>query len=121
MQKLKPRLEKLLISLLLTSFIPTVGKTNDFANGSFNIPTLPAGVARVTCEEVLDKCGQAVEAKNKHIQKLELGLAKQTERVVDLSSQLEDKNSQLQAWYRNPFVVGALGLVAGAAVITFAK
>jgi hypothetical protein len=95
--------------------------TNDLAHRGVHIPTLPVGVARVTCEEVLEKCGQAVEAKNKQIQKLELGLAKQTERVVDLSSQLEDKNSQLQAWYRNPFVVFSIGLVAGAAVITFAK
>jgi hypothetical protein len=76
---------------------------------------------RVTCEEVIAKCDAALAAKNTQIKKLELGLTAQTERVADLSSQLEDKNSQLQAWYRNPFVVGALGLVAGAAIITFAK
>jgi hypothetical protein len=93
---------------------------NDRADLHRHYRVLPS-VRLTTCEEVISKCDSALEAKNKQIKKLELGLTTQTERVADLSSQLEDKNQELQAWYRNPFVVGALGLVAGAAVITFAK
>lgn len=77
--------------------------------------------AQTRCDELVLACDRVVAAKNNQIEKLELGLAKQTERVVDLTSQLESKNEQLQAFYRNPFVMLSLGLVAGAAVITFAK
>lgn len=97
--------------------------TSEIANAgdhrSSDYSSLPS--VRLSCEDVISKCDAAIAAKNKHIEKLELGLTTQTQRVADLSSQLEDKNSELQSWYRNPFVVGALGLVAGAAVITFAK
>lgn len=74
----------------------------------------------VTCEEVIQKCDAALEAKNKQIKKLELGLATQTERVADLSSQLEDKNSQLQSPFRNPFIMGTVGVLIGIVVTGYA-
>lgn len=109
---------KVIILLLATS----TGMASDHvlrnhARESYHVGVLPG----VTCDEVISKCDAALAAKNKQIQKLELGLTKQTERVADLSQQVEDKNQQLQAWYRNPLIVGALGLVAGAALITWAK
>ena len=74
----------------------------------------------LTCEEVLSKCDAVLAAKNKQIEKLELGLAAQTGRVADLSNQLEDKNSQLQSPFRNPFVMTAVGVVIGILVTGYA-
>jgi hypothetical protein len=97
----------------------TGAAANDRAVRGHSNSALP--VSGLSCEDVLKKCDAALDAKNRQIEKLELGLTKQTERVADLSAQVEDKNQQLQAWYRNPFVMLSIGLVTGAAVITFAK
>lgn len=77
--------------------------------------------AETSCREVISKCDDALAAKNKQISKLELGLTQCAGRTVDLQAQIQSKNEQLQAFYRNPFVMLALGAVAGVAVIEFVK
>lgn len=76
--------------------------------------------AQPSCDSVLAKCDAALAAKNKHIEKLELGLTKQTERVADLSNQVQEANEKLQSPFRNPFIVGTVGVALGILIMGIA-
>jgi hypothetical protein len=73
----------------------------------------PTPTAKVTCQDVIKACDQALEDKNKAIEKLNLGLAESTKQAGELSVELDKKEKQLSAWYRNPFILIGLGLLGG--------
>lgn len=74
-----------------------------------------------TCDEVLTACDRALNFQ------IEMNEA-QRELLVDMESLnraqadlISQKNNQLEAWYRNPFVVGGVGIsvgvILGAAIV----
>ena len=89
---------------------------------------LIASPAVASCEEVLDSCNTAVEkckdtvdAKNETIRLCNLMVTDAVGEVGRLNGVVADRNEQLDAWYRNPWIVGILGFAAGVVVIEVAK
>ncbi len=70
--------------------------------------------AETTCHDVIRTCDRALEEKEKEVKICDLGLKQTLEHNQELSSELESKQKSLEAWYRNPFVMLALGGLAGA-------
>ena len=66
------------------------------------------------CEQVLSACDQALRAKQRELDLADLGIQYRQDEV----SRLQKENAQLReqsgAWYNNPVVFAALGVIAGA-------
>lgn len=45
----------------------------------------------------------------------------QDDQISALSSSINEKNQALSAWYRNPVTDGLIGVIVGAALITYLK
>lgn len=76
------------------------------------ISTSPALSA--TTEELLSACDAALTAKKDEARICDLGVKlyqNEIERVTKENAQLRESN---QAWYKNPFVWAAIGVIAGA-------
>lgn len=71
------------------------------------------------CKQLTDKADKIIAEQQKTIDLYKQKDAQQTKNLVDLSTSLDDKTAQLSAWYRNPFIVGTLGLLVGAAGATY--
>jgi chromosome segregation ATPase len=65
------------------------------------------------CNKALEACDQALEAKDELIQKYTSALDGCNKQVIQLSVDLEKIQAEKSAWYRNPLVVGLLGVVTG--------
>ena len=73
--------------------------------------------ARLTqCVEVVDQCKTALEARKREVELCRLGLQQSQSTNSQLNEELEQKNKQLEAWYRNPWLLLAIGLVGGVAL-----
>lgn len=67
-----------------------------------------------TCDDVLNSCDSALKAKQRELDLADLGVKirdEDRERLQKENTQLRDRG---QAWYSNPFVFAALGVIAGA-------
>lgn len=73
------------------------------------------------CKDVIAKCDATIEAKNKALGLCNLALVKAEESNGALQTQVTDKNDQLGSWYRNPFIVGIMGVLAGGAAYALIK
>lgn len=74
-----------------------------------------------SCDEALTAAGEVIEAKKKVISLCNLGLSQTLEKNKILKIEVDEKSRELDAWYRNPFIVGALGIAAGIVIIEVAK
>lgn len=68
------------------------------------------------CDEAVESCKAALEARKEEIKLCRLGLSQSLDRNDQLARELDDKNSQLQKFYRNPFIMTTLGVVIGIVV-----
>jgi hypothetical protein len=66
--------------------------------------------------EVVDQCKTALDARKREIELCSLGLQQVQSSNAQLNEEIENKNAQLSAFYRNPWLMIALGLVAGVAL-----
>lgn len=73
------------------------------------------------CDKALTACDAALEARKKEVSLCNLALTQTLDQNYNLNLQLDDKNAELNKWYRNPFVVFALGVAAGIVVIEAVK
>jgi hypothetical protein len=105
--------------MLLVLSLSTMGVASEYPNGPGAAP-LDVAPPGVTCSDVLGKCDAALTARKRQVEKLQLGLTQQSQRVADLYAQVEEKNAQLQSPLRNPFVMGAIGALIGIAVTGYA-
>lgn len=76
--------------------------------------------ASATCDSVLDKCVVAVaecriakDERNKEVELCRLGLTQAREYGGLMTEKVIERDDQLSAWYRNPFVVGVIGVLIG--------
>lgn len=69
------------------------------------------------CEQALGSCAHLVDAQKKEIGLCRLGLTQSLDNNAMLSIEIKDKQDQLQSWYRNPFVMVAVGLVLGGVAV----
>ena len=65
------------------------------------------------CNAVLGKCGEVVKAKNKELDLCHVGLKQSLDFSAETNKQLDEANAKLQSPLRNPFVMVALGMIAG--------
>lgn len=65
---------------------------------------------------MVDSCQAALTARKDELQLCNLGLAQSQSRSAHLNQEVENKNGQLAAWYRNPMIMLALGILAGVAL-----
>jgi hypothetical protein len=79
--------------------------------------------ALADCQQTLDlclgaetKCKAAIGQKNQEIQLCRLAVSKGVEQNSQLNQTIESQDAKLSAWYRNPFLLLAIGLVAGVAL-----
>jgi hypothetical protein len=66
---------------------------------------------------VLSLCDKALEAKNREIELSDLAIKQLTERTQYLDKRVLDLETDSQHFWRNPFIMGALGLVVGGAIV----
>jgi len=78
------------------------------------------GVRADECTPIIQAARKAIEAQKQEIQDLKIGLDMATKDIAAAQKDINKKDEQLGAWYRNPFVVGALSLVVGAAAMGYA-
>jgi hypothetical protein len=79
--------------------------------------------ARADCLVALQKCDEALQARERQVQICDLALRQSLERGMLANLEIRDKDAQLSAWYRNPFTVGTIGALVGLVVagIAFKK
>lgn len=68
------------------------------------------------CDKALSACDSALEARNKEIKICNLALMQAVNKAETLNIQVKERESELSAWYRNPFIMITLGIVAGAII-----
>lgn len=74
-------------------------------------PTALAGT--VSCEQVIQACDAALDAKNREIGLKDLAIQQRQDQIVELNSELQDANSKLQSPVRNPFIMTTVGVLIG--------
>jgi hypothetical protein len=74
----------------------------------------PCEPIRKQCNNILDKCDKALDAKNKQLELSDLTIKKCAEKGTKLEIENGVQKEELGRWYRNPWIVGALGLLGGA-------
>lgn len=76
--------------------------------------------ATPTCKEVLKKADQAIQVQKVEISKLNLALTETRDDNANLRKEVTQAKKDIQAWYHNPWIMGAIGVVAGGLLFTFA-
>lgn len=69
-----------------------------------------------TCNDVIAKCDAALAAKDEQIRLSDLALKQSMEFSGNLAVVAQDRERQLNAWYRNPFIMLILGAAVGGLV-----
>lgn len=67
----------------------------------------------VECNQVIEACDEALEAKNKEIEQLHLGLVESMGQSTALTRDLGEANSKLESPFRNPYLMILLGGLIG--------
>lgn len=78
--------------------------------------TSPSAFAAVDCKQVVGACDKVIKIEHSINRLQEKRVKKLTEQTLLLNTKLQQTQDSLGAWYRNPFVLIALGLVAGVAI-----
>lgn len=71
----------------------------------------------VTCNQVIQACDKALEAKEKQLQLSDLALKQALDDRGKLQKDLESTRADKDAWYRNPGLWIAVGILVGGAVV----
>ena len=99
-------MKQILITLLIGTFfvpIPVLGQSSCNLNEH-------------KTKEALEQCVRTVDAKNKQIKLSDLALQQSRDANLELGKQIEATREENQAFYRNPFIMGTLGLLVGAII-----
>jgi peptidoglycan hydrolase CwlO-like protein len=73
----------------------------------------PTPSTKPTCSDLIKACDKALEAKDKEIKLSDLAVKTAKDDITRLNKEVEEKNGQLSAWYRNPVVLFVAGSIAG--------
>lgn len=65
------------------------------------------------CTDVIKAADAAIDAKKKEVAICRLALTQSLEENTRLNADVKDKDEKLGAWYRNPFIVGPIGISIG--------
>lgn len=68
---------------------------------------------RKRCQVVLDQCDKTIAAKDKALELSDLAIKDCVKANGELQTQVNNTNDQLSAWYRNPFIMFGIGVLAG--------
>lgn len=71
--------------------------------------------AEVKCKDVIKACDSALLKKEVEIKATNDALGKSKDYNILLDQQLKNTQDQLDAWYRNPFILLGFGVLGGAA------
>ncbi len=71
-------------------------------------------VATEDCEPIISACRKALQAQQEEIGATRLTTTQAIEQASQAQLALQASDAKLQAWYRNPYFVSALGMLAGA-------
>ena len=69
------------------------------------------------CWEAIGACQAVVDAQKKELSLCKLGLVQTLDQLGMVNLELNDAKDDLRAWYRNPFVMVALGMLVGGVAI----
>ncbi len=72
--------------------------------------------ARADCKDVIQKCDAAIAAKERQVSLCDLALRQSIERGTMLTLEVQEKDAQLSAWFRNPFTTVTVGALLGLVV-----
>lgn len=70
-----------------------------------------------TCNSVLQKCDEALQARKKELNLCNLALTQNLSETGELSTKLSDSEDKLNSIWRNPFLLIGLGLVGGVLLV----
>lgn len=73
------------------------------------------------CDKAVKACGDALDARKKEVSLCNLALTQTLEDNSSLRIQIDNKEAELNKWYRNPIIMGVLGVAAGVLVIEAVK
>lgn len=93
-------LKKLLLVILMTSQVATAD-------------------CSLSCKQALDAADKVIADLHKEVDIYKHRDKDEVEQITSLSVSLNEENQALAAWYHNPFVIGTLGLLVGAAGATY--
>ena len=77
-------------------------------NASMNL-----AVAETTCDQTLSACDKALKAKQRELDLADLGIKLRDENRQDLLKENAKLREAGSAWYNNPFVWAAIGVIVG--------
>lgn len=72
----------------------------------------PTATAR-QCDSVIKKCDDTLKEKNKALDLADLALKKCQDQNAAKNKELDSLRESNSAWYKNPFIVGIIGIAAG--------
>lgn len=68
------------------------------------------------CDAALGACDTALQDKKEQIRLCDIAVMQATDYGTLLNVQVKERDEELGAWYRNPFIMITLGIVTGAVV-----
>lgn len=105
-------IKKLILSVLLMSLISQASNAQDATGCAKDLGS---------CKLLLGQCSDVIDAKDAQINLCQLAVKYATGEAADIQAQLDTANSKLDSPFRNPFVMGAAGLVIGVVVMVLVK
>lgn len=80
-----------------------------------------AATKPLKCEDVITACDKALEAKNRQLELSDLALKNAVKLNGEAYQKLEEKQKELDRWYRQPLLMFLLGAAAGGVTYTILK
>lgn len=69
--------------------------------------------ANADCKGDIVVCDKALQATKKEVQLCDLAVKELRDETDALNASLQSEQHKLEAWYHNPFILVALGMIAG--------
>ncbi len=73
------------------------------------------------CRSAITAADRVIADQQKEIESYKTETDTLTKRITDLNVSLNEKIHADEAWYRNPFVIGAIGIIVGGAGVVYLK
>lgn len=92
------------------------------APGPAPSPT-PSNCSQVVrdCNAALDKAQKAIDAQAHEIDLYKTEVDTQGKQIVELNQKIIEDQSKESAWYRNPVIVGVLGILVGSVTYAYLR
>ena len=71
------------------------------------------------CDALVGLCTRALDAREEQIKVCELAIEQHTEHNALLNTRITQLEADKNAWFRNPFIIGAIGIAAGSLAATY--